>query len=112
MRSRSTPINHRKAMPANGSRCSARLTVFQLTASHVPASCGLAGTDIRMSTRLMMSRVENTIPATAAARGVFKGARVKVRSGSILSSLHQFEGAVEALFWLNSLESFKMTVVY
>ncbi len=54
-RSRSTPMNQRKAIPANGSRCRARLTVFRSPESHAPASCGFAGTEIRISTRLMVN---------------------------------------------------------
>ena len=34
----------------------------------IPASCGLAGTGIRTSTRLVMSKTENKMPAIARAR--------------------------------------------
>src|SRR6266436_9078859 len=41
-RSRSTPMNHKKAMPANGTRFSARATLFELVLSHAPVSSGSA----------------------------------------------------------------------
>jgi hypothetical protein len=63
-------MNHKKAIPANGNRFRARLTVSEERASQSPASCGLAGTEIRTSTKLVMSNTENKIPAIAAARGV------------------------------------------
>ena len=46
-----------------------------LLSSQPPASFGSAGTDSRTSTREMMSRTENRMPATAAARGVVSRAR-------------------------------------
>ena len=46
IRSRMTPMNHRKAMPAKGSRLRARTTAFRLerVVSQSPASAGLPGT--------------------------------------------------------------------
>jgi hypothetical protein len=43
-RSRNTPINHKNAMPANGTKLSAKATSFELILSHAPVSCGLART--------------------------------------------------------------------
>src|SRR5579872_1127744 len=90
IRSRSTPMNHRKATPANGRRFSARGMDFPLLESHVPSSNGVAGAETRMSTRLMMSRIENTIPAIAAARGAFNRSRTAVTLfSSIISSVRE-----------------------
>ena len=72
IRSRTTPMNQRKAMPANGSRFKARSTAFRLepSASQSPASFGSLGRARRTSTIAAMSSPEKAIPATAAARGV------------------------------------------
>jgi hypothetical protein len=51
-------MNHKNAMPENGTIFNASLTIFQLPESHCPVSSGLAGTDMRMITRLMMSKTE------------------------------------------------------
>jgi len=70
-------MNHRNAIPANGRRFKARLILLELLESHVPASCGLRGIDIRMSTTMIMSSIEKMIPAMAAARGVLSRRRDK-----------------------------------
>ena len=67
-RSRTTPMNQRKAMPAKGSRLSATWTGLASPASHPPASCGSAGMERRTSTRLTMSSRAKRMPATAVAR--------------------------------------------
>src|SRR3974390_665235 len=74
--SRSTPMNHRKAMPAKGIRLRARLTVPELAEIHSPASSGLPGTERFRSPIIAISRIQNAIPATAAAFGARKVARV------------------------------------
>lgn len=74
-RSRITPINHKKAIPENGIRFKARLTLAELSASQFPSACGLAGTESFIRTRLINSKTENRIPAIAAARGVVRLAR-------------------------------------
>src|SRR3977135_1701983 len=51
IRSRSTPMNHRKAIPAKGSRPRASRIDFALWESHVPGSAGLAGEERRMKTQ-------------------------------------------------------------
>ena len=50
-RSRSTAMNHKKAMPAKGTRFGARATVFELVLSHAPVSSGSARTESRNSKR-------------------------------------------------------------
>jgi hypothetical protein len=80
-RSRSTPMNHKKAMPANGTRFSARAIVLELAFSQAPASSGSARTESRNHKRTAIRRTENWIPA----RGVFKRARIKSASGFINS---------------------------
>src|SRR6185437_4173623 len=76
MRSRSTPMNHKKVIPAKGNRPRARLTDLALLASHIPGSFGLSGTERRRSTTQMPNRIENRIPATAPARGAFSLAEI------------------------------------
>ena len=44
-------MNHKKAMPASGTRFSARATLFELVFSHAPVSSGSARTESRNSTR-------------------------------------------------------------
>lgn len=70
-------MNHKKGMPANGTMLRASATVSKRVLSHAPPSSGSAGTESRTSTRLVMSRTEKTMPAIAAARAVFRRARVK-----------------------------------
>jgi len=70
-RSRSTPINHRKATPANGTRFNATVTARVSVASHAPGSSGSAGIEVRSSQRINSRSSEKTIPAMAAAFGVF-----------------------------------------
>ena len=79
-RSRSTLMNHKKAMPANGTRFSARAPVFELVLSHAPVSSGSERTESRNSKRPVIRSTEKRMPAMAAARGVFKRARIKVAS--------------------------------
>jgi hypothetical protein len=62
-RSRSTPMNHKKAMPANGTRFSTRATLFELVSSHAPVSNGSARTESRNSRRPVMRRTEKRTPA-------------------------------------------------
>ncbi len=75
IRSRSTPMNQRKAIPANGTRFSAIVTAVRCAdwVSHEPAAAELAGTETLSSTSDEMRSTEKTIPATAAARGVLRG---------------------------------------
>ena len=80
-RSRTTPMNQRKAMPANGTKFSATATaaLFPESVSHAPVPPGLAGTEILSSTSAVAMSTEKMIPATAAARGVRSG--LPLRSG-------------------------------
>lgn len=71
-------MNHRNAMPANGTRFSASATVAEFFSSHAPASSGSDGTERRKSTKLVIGRSAKTIPAMAAARGARSCAAVKV----------------------------------
>src|SRR5436305_2714671 len=73
-RSRSTPIDHRKATPANGTRFKASVIRLVLATSHAPESSGSSGIDGRSSAKIANINSENTIPATAAAFGVFSRA--------------------------------------
>jgi len=63
-------MNHRKAMPANGSRFKEKEIVFKWFMTAVAGPSGLAGIEIQISSRLVMNNNEKTIPAMAAARGV------------------------------------------
>jgi hypothetical protein len=80
IRSGKTPINHKKAMPANGTRFSARPTMFELVLSQAPASSGSARTARRNNKSPVIRRTAKRMPATAAARGVAKRARVEIVS--------------------------------
>src|SRR6516164_825446 len=95
-RSRKTPMNHRNAIPANGTRLTARATVLDSDLSHDPGSCGSSGTEILNSQRTKKSRIENSIPAIAAALGVFRFARVRVLCLVIIDFLaRQSNGAFD-----------------
>jgi hypothetical protein len=65
-------MNHKKAIPANGMRFTASATFRELVWSHEPGSCGSVGIDARNSQKTMTSRTEKSIPAIAAALGVFR----------------------------------------
>src|SRR5262249_26513716 len=70
-------MNHKKAIPAKGTRFSANATVFELVLSHAPGSSGSAGTEMRKSQKATISSAEKRIPATAAAFGVRRFAWVR-----------------------------------
>jgi hypothetical protein len=55
--------------PANGTAYRARLAALAPPESQAPASCGLAGTVTRISTKLAMSSSEKRMPATASRIG-------------------------------------------
>jgi hypothetical protein len=59
-------MNHKKAMPANGTRYDECATAPELVLSQVPSSSGLARTESRINKRPEIMRTENTIPAIAA----------------------------------------------
>src|SRR5258705_4435610 len=80
-RPRSTPMNHKKAIPANGTRFSARATVLDPVLSQAPASSGSARTESRNNRRTEIMRTEKRMPAMAAARGVLPRALIKLSSG-------------------------------
>src|ERR1700691_2678229 len=77
-------MNHKKAIPAKGSRSRARPMGFALWESHVPGSPGLSGTESRISTTLTMNRIEKRIPAIAPARGALSPALMASLSFSII----------------------------
>jgi len=54
--------------------------VLELVISQAPASSGSARTESRNNKRPAIRKTENRTPATAAALGVFKPARIKVVS--------------------------------
>ena len=62
-RSRSTPINHRKAIPANGTKFNATVTALVSVASHAPGSSGSAGIEVRSNHRINNMSSEKAIPA-------------------------------------------------
>jgi hypothetical protein len=76
-------MNHRNAIPANGTRFSAQRTLRSRAGSdsHSPASSGRLGTDSRSRTRLVPSRTANRIPAIAADRGVVSSRRGSTGGG-------------------------------
>src|SRR6478752_9757677 len=76
-RSRKTPMNHKNAMPAKGTKFSATATVPELVFSQAPVSNGSARTESRKRKRLVIRRAENRMPAMAAARGVFNRVRME-----------------------------------
>src|SRR5271165_3826160 len=96
-RSRNTAINHRKAMPANGTRFSAKATSFELVLSHAPVSRGSARTKSWNTTSSAIKRTEKMMPATAAARGVFNCARIRGASCFML------EYAIGSRLWYNEM---------
>jgi hypothetical protein len=77
-------MNQRKASPAKGTRFSANATRFALVLSQSPGSSGSVGTEIRSNQNIVKSRIQNRMPAIAAAFGVLKFARVSVSSGVML----------------------------
>jgi hypothetical protein len=72
---RSTPINHRNAIPAKGTRSSANFTALRRLGSviHMLGVFRSAGTVYRTSPKLMINRTENITPAIAAPRGAARG---------------------------------------
>jgi hypothetical protein len=69
-RSRTTPVNHRKAIPAKGNKVSTRETVLDQDASQsVVISSGLTLAILVVRAMMVISRTEKTMPAIAAARG-------------------------------------------
>src|SRR5215831_1624269 len=77
-------MNHKKAMPANGTRFSATTRALRRAGSDSQAP-GLAvseGCDRMMRTRARLNSTEKRIPATAAARGVRSPLPVSGLSGS------------------------------
>jgi hypothetical protein len=83
--SRSTPMIHKKAMPANGTRFSARANVFDLVLSHAPVSSGSARTESRSSKRLIIRKYRKRMPAMAprAASSRARGSRLLPASSDI-----------------------------
>ena len=51
-------MNHKKPMPANGTRFRASATLFARVRSHAPPSSGSPGTERRSNTKLTISRIE------------------------------------------------------
>ena len=72
IRSRTTPMNHKKAMPAKGTRFSAMTTARRRagSVSHAPDVAGSEGAETVMRMRARPSSSEKRMPAAAAARGV------------------------------------------
>ena len=83
-RSRTTPMNHRKAIPANGTRCRPTLT----SARRLSSDCSVRGSASPRARRIIVSaasrRTANTIPATAAERRVRHKRAVSVGGGGSL----------------------------
>jgi hypothetical protein len=89
IRDRTTPMNQRKAMPANGTKFSAMAiaALFSALVSHAPASPAWGGTEILSSTSAEIMSTEKRIPATAAARGVLSGLPLPSGSASGIPSV-------------------------
>ena len=70
-RSRTTPMNQRNAIPANGMIASANSTSSRRARwdNHFPASLGCTGTTNRTLTRAIVNRIAKAMPAIPAARG-------------------------------------------
>ena len=82
-------MNHKKAMPAKGTRFKATASVPRRAGSdnHAPVSPTFDGAETIISTRARPSKPEKTIPAAAAARGVRSCALVIACRGAIASLL-------------------------
>src|SRR5260370_37029925 len=74
MRLRSTPMNHRNAIPPNGTRLRANRTALRRcgSVSQIPGRDRSAGTAYRTSPSPTMVSNEKITPATAAPRGGFR----------------------------------------
>jgi hypothetical protein len=59
-------------------RFNAKITVLEFALSHSPDSKGSLGTKIRSSENAAINRAENSIPAIAAAFGVFNLDRINL----------------------------------
>ena len=98
IRSLSTPMNHKKAIPANGMRFSAIATAARRreSVSHEPGTAGSAGTETLSNTSATSRNTEKMIPATAAARGVLNGLPARSGPGLSASSVigHSFRGTL------------------
>ena len=68
--SRTTPMNHRNAIPANGINTDAILTRRSRQSSHRDPGGPPSGRAVRISTSAVPNSTANRTPATAAARGV------------------------------------------
>ncbi len=81
-------MNHRNAIPANGTRFSATATAARRreSVSHTPGTAGWAGAEILSSTSARISSTEKRIPATAAARGVRSGLPARSTSWPAVSA--------------------------
>src|SRR5262245_28362585 len=84
IRSRTTPMNQRNAIPAKGTRFSARTTRRRFAGSETngATSAGSAGAASRTRTNAVVSRTANSTPAIPAARGV-RSERDSAASSSI-----------------------------
>jgi hypothetical protein len=80
-------MNQRKAIPANGRRFNPSVIVFEFALSHEPGSPGSAGTEMKISQNPAIVSRENTIPAIAAAFGVFRFVRLKASFSATACSL-------------------------
>ena len=89
IRSRSTPMNHRKAIPANGMRFRATATAVRRpgSASQAPAIPGWAGTETRSSTSAVIRSKPKMIPAIAAPWDVRSGPPGRSHPRRVTSSI-------------------------
>lgn len=85
-RSRITPTNQRKATPAKGMRLIANVIVSVRPLKTSKADEGSAGSESRSKAKVVIRRIENTIPAIAAALGVRRA--VFVRFVSVMTKAH------------------------
>ena len=68
--SRTTPMNHKKAMPANGMIIAAVLRFVRPGVNHCAPGSAPSGSAIRMRTSAVPNSRAKSTPAIAAARGV------------------------------------------
>ena len=71
--------------PSEGHQVQRQCDPIALVLSQSPGSSGSVGTEIRSNQNIVNSRIQNRMPAIAAAFGVLKFARVSVSSGVMLA---------------------------
>jgi len=86
-RSRTTPMNQRNATPAKGMRLMASAMVPAFPPSSLIADTGWIGNESRNSRKITISRIDEMIPAIAAAFGVLRLVLVRFLSEMLTGTL-------------------------